>query len=502
MDAHVPEQLAAPHASDASVALRNAVKLASSLVATWTVALVVKFQLPRFLGPNSFGQFNFAESFAAAFFVFVGLGIETYIQKEIPVRPKHASDFFGALLVLRGAIGLALLALMMLVLTLTGRPPETHYLALLFGVTYFVMGVNFTLAALLQASTKVGALAVQNVVSKLLWGVGLALGLWLRMPLVVLTIPLLTSELIKMMVLLRATREAIGLEVRVDMQTLKPVLKASLPFYVNMVAVNLASRLDVTLLEFLTHKREEVGWYGAANNFASLAMLLSPLVGWILMPLLSRAKHRSDEEFFVILRRAIEALVVAAVPVTLLIGLGADVWIQLAFGELFKPAAVSLHFLAPIFIATYMAMLLSAALVILGKSWRMTMISLAGLALQPVLTLLFVPIMARTGPGGAGAGAAIGLTVLEIFVTAMFWLSIGRQALDRRAVMAIVKSLGISVLVIALDRAVVHLGVWRLGIDMLVYAGLALLVGAVRLSDVKRLIVLLRTQRRERRAPS
>src|SRR5690349_3388131 len=90
-----PSSRAGPQSHDVATAARNAIKLGASLLATWTVALAVRFQLPRHLGPTRFGNFNFCDSFSAAFFVFLGLGIETYIQKEVPIRPKHASDFFG-----------------------------------------------------------------------------------------------------------------------------------------------------------------------------------------------------------------------------------------------------------------------------------------------------------------------------------------------------------------------------------------------------------------------
>src|SRR3954471_571934 len=105
----VPVPAPAPEtgsASDAATALRNAIKLGGSLLATWTVALAVRFQLPRHLGPVRFGDFNFCDSFTAAFFIFLSLGIETYIQKEVSVRPKHASDFFGGVLLVRGTLSL------------------------------------------------------------------------------------------------------------------------------------------------------------------------------------------------------------------------------------------------------------------------------------------------------------------------------------------------------------------------------------------------------------
>ena len=82
-------------AHDIAVALRNGAKLAGSLMVTWSVAMIVKLQVPAHLGPIRQGQFGFAESFAGMFFTTIGLGIDTYVMKEVSVRPKHASEFTG-----------------------------------------------------------------------------------------------------------------------------------------------------------------------------------------------------------------------------------------------------------------------------------------------------------------------------------------------------------------------------------------------------------------------
>src|SRR5277367_1088990 len=84
---------------EGALALRNALKLAVSLIATWSVALVVTFKLPRYLGPAMMGDYQAALSTAATAFVFIDLGVDTYIQREVPVRPKHASDFFLGFLI-------------------------------------------------------------------------------------------------------------------------------------------------------------------------------------------------------------------------------------------------------------------------------------------------------------------------------------------------------------------------------------------------------------------
>jgi O-antigen/teichoic acid export membrane protein len=481
--------------TDVATAARNALKLAGSLLATWTVALAVRFQLPRHLGPERFGNFNFSDSFAAAFFVFLGLGIETYIQKEIPVRPKHASEFFGGVLVVRTGLSLVVLAAMVTVLSVTGRSHEIQSTVLVCGLTQAVMGFNLSIAAMLQASTQVGPLAAMNVVSKLVWGSGVALGIWLDVPLFVLAIPNLVGESLKAMVLYPTARAAVGLRLEFNFDPVKKVLLASLPFYVNAVAINLGARLDVSMLEFLA-PGEEVGWYSAASNFATLAMLFSPVVNWVLMPLFARAKHRSEEAFYAMLRRAIEGLLVLAIPVTLLIGVGADFWVRVAFGPSFGPSAMSLRCLAPLFVATYLTIMLALALVVLERSWRLTIISLIGLGLLPLFVLLLVPLAKPHGQGAAGAGAALAVTAMEVITAAMFLQTVGRRALDRRNVLAVTKSMGVAIAAVALHRALAFMGPLRLIVDMLFYALMALVVRVLRLDEVITVVKMVRSERK------
>ncbi|MGC4093501.1 MAG: oligosaccharide flippase family protein [Polyangiaceae bacterium] len=209
-EAAPPPSLPSAKAEGARAA-RNAIKLALSLTATWTVALVVKFQLPRHLGPLSFGNYNFSEAFAAAFIAFLGLGIEVHIQKEVAVRPDTASSFFGGVVLLRLLLSIPLFAAMLLTLYWTGRGERLPLLVISFGCAQFVAGLNGTLAAMLQATARINVLAAVNVAAKLVWGVGIAVGVMLDWPIFVLTLPSLASELLRWAVLYRAARSEIGL---------------------------------------------------------------------------------------------------------------------------------------------------------------------------------------------------------------------------------------------------------------------------------------------------
>jgi O-antigen/teichoic acid export membrane protein len=493
---------AAPHPPQRShefaTAGRNAVKLALSLTITWTVAFFIRFPLPRILGPERFGQLNFAENFSATFFTIIDLGIGTYIFREIPLRPRHASDFWGGLLVVRVAASALLFVAMAATLAVSHHTFEMQVAVFVFGVGQFVTTYSTSVAALLHAATRVNRLAIANVASKLVWGVGLGAALFFSRALPVLALPLVASELLKLIVLYPEARRALKLDFRVDMAVTKAVLLACLPFFISGSAINIGGRLNVAVLEFVTPDKREVGWFAASQTLAGLTLLLSPLFSWVLMPLLARARARSEEEVFEILRRTIEGLLVTVIPLTLVASLGADFWVRLAFRSAYDPAALSLRFLAFGFILIYLAIALSTLLIMTGHSWSVSMISLGSVPFRPLLVaILAVPCARRFGPGGGALGAALAEIVTSVGIVAAHFIPIGTRALDRRLLLAGGKSLAVGCIVTVLDRTLMaHLGPTRLVVDLLVYVVLALGVGAVRISEILRVIRSLRAVRK------
>ncbi|MFO0590940.1 MAG: flippase [Polyangiaceae bacterium] len=485
---------------DAKVAVKNAFTLGASLVATWAVALVVRFFLPRHLGPEAFGVYNFADAFSATFFVILGLGLETYIRKVIPVRPDHASDFFGGLLAVRLLLAVGVLVAMAIVMTLAGRPPSVQRVVFVFGAAQMLVAINGNLAALLHASRAVGGLAFVNVASKVLWGGGVALAIVAKTGLVGLALAFLASETLRAVALSWLSYRHVGLRLRLDLRALKAVLAASLPFYVIQVANTVYGRVDVSMLSVLASDTE-IGWYGTSSNLAGLAFLLSPLVNWVLMPLLSRAGARSEEEMFGLVRRSIEAILLAILPISLLMGVGADVWIPLLFGRAFVPATLSLRILAPIFVFTYLAMISATILMLRERAWTVAAIQILGLALNPTLNFFLVPWAAqRLGVGGAGAGAAAALLITEASVATCLTFTVGRRAFDRAGVRAIGKAILSCAAVVIADRALRSLGPARLVLDMILYAALVFGTGAVKARDVASLGRLVLERRRQEAA--
>lgn len=480
--------------SDVGHSIRNALKLGMGLLGSWAVALVVRLALPRFLGISSFGELQFADSFTTAVFILMGLGVETYARRQVAARRDHASDFLGGTILLAGIIGALVMAIALFGLREAGKSTRILELVFILGIAQMLTNLNVIFAALLHAVGKVDGLSYLNVGSKLMWGAGIAFALATGFGLRGVAVAMLASETLRFVCLAFLARKHVELKFRIDIVAMRHVIAASFPFFLAAVAQTIYSRIDVSIMSFLTTDTE-VGWYGAAATLAGISLLLSPLISWVLLPLTTRAALRSEEELMLVARRAMELILVVAFPVSLFLGVGADYLITGAFGQAFAPAEHSLRILAPTFILTYAAIVTATLLVRLDRGWSVTWVSVSGMLLAPALNIWLVPVcFARFGAGGAGIGAAISLTVTELFTTGVMTYLLGMQAFDRRSVVALVKTFIIGAMVVVTDYYMKHLnlglGPWRLLIDAVLYFGAVTLSGAL---DVRGGIALARS---------
>ncbi|HEX4447235.1 MAG TPA: flippase [Polyangiaceae bacterium] len=462
------------------LAIRNAFTLGGALFGTWGIALGVRILIPRHLGPAAFGDLNFADAFTSLLFVTLDLGVNAYIRKEVSVRPSHASDFYGGALVIRCIQTAALFALM--TLFLGGRSPEVRNLVYIYGFTQFFVTSNASLSAMLQSKGRVGGMSALSVITKVIWGVGCLAAMWFHAGLWLYGVSYLASESVETVALWWLAHQHLGLTFRVDVAETKRMLRGSIPYFVTVLTTTAYGngKLDVTILDFKLGGRE-VGYYGVANTTAGLALLITPLIGWVLQPMLARAAARSREELYHHVYRCMELILTVAIPASLVINLGADVWLRLLFRAQYLPATDALRVLATVFVLTYIAMIYAITLVMLEKSWTLANISALALVVNAVLNLVFVRYsVGWFGEGGGGTGCALAMLGTELFVVTSMMVRIGQGAFDRRSARVIGLSLVAAAAAWVVHRLLVSIGPARLAADVAVYLAIVISTGALR----------------------
>jgi O-antigen/teichoic acid export membrane protein len=462
------------------LAIRNAFTLGGALLLTWGIGLAMRVVLPRHLGPTLFGTLNWAEAFTATFFVILGLGMDQYIRKEVSVHPEIVSEFYGGAFLVRALLTLGLLAAIAGILHHTHRSGAVSAVVFFYALYQFNVTANSTLGAMLHAKGRVRGMSALSVTTKVIWAAGVVVAIVAHAGLWAFAASSLAAEAVEVVALTWLARRHLGLTFRVDVAPTIEMLRRSLPYSVAAIASTASGTLGATLLEF-TGGSKEVGLFGAAWTLASLTLLITPILGWVLTPMLARAAERSRKELFEHVCRSMELVLTIAIPASLLINLGADVWIRIAFGTAYSNSVTSLRVLSTMFVLTYVAIIYSTAMVMIDQAWTLTWIAVGGLVLNAGLNLLFVRYAVSVlGEGGGGAGCAAAMLCMEIFVTSCMAVATGRGAFDRRSVGMIVKSLLVYGVVVVVHRLLIGFAPWRLAVDGVLYFALAVAVGALR----------------------
>jgi O-antigen/teichoic acid export membrane protein len=487
--------------TDGQSAVKNGAMLGGSLLFTSTLGVLVSLLVvPNAVDLTSTGILGFGEALAAIMLVFSGFGMDTYLRKELAVRRNHASSFFSGLLVVRVAVSftLTMIALTILIVRQSdldtstmndGAFRTTLLIVLLFCMAQFFQQTADSFSAMLQAIGQVRLQTRFAVLSKVVWallvltGLGLGLGIW------IVPAALLVTEAAKTVFFgLNAQRE-LQLSWRPDISAVPHVIKAAAPFLVTAVSVKLISFMDIALVKLLTGDDNETAYYRVALSLSTLALLLAPLIQWVVLPLASKAVERSRKDFAELVFRSYQWVLCAGIPLSLLLGLNADVLIRFAFQK-FDPAIPSLRILSALIVLSYVSILGATLLIADGRSWRVVRITFVTIGVD----LLLNGYMIKHGwqwwgqgngplkPGGAGIGASISLVTAELIGSSWYlWelRKIVRRVSDPTSRRMVGRTLVACAVTVAVDFAVHPLGIARPFIDLVVLAGLLIVFGVI-----------------------
>lgn len=405
-------------AADAVMAARHALTLGSSLMMGLAIGMVVRLFVPRALGPDAFGELRFAESAAEMIFVILSLGVDSVIRREVAVFPNRVKNYIWGLTLLRIAGGLGLIGVTAGVLHAFGSNPHRVVLFGVIAAAQLLVVLNNSFAAVEQASGDVRWIAKANIAFKLLWA-GLAVGVIVAIPSSLgLALALLTSETMRFTGFTLRMARRHPLVQRPDFRLATAAIVVSVPYFINTLAYSFYGRVGTWWLSAAASDRE-VGWYGAASNLSSVALLGMPILSWVLVPAAARVGQRSHADVDPLVGGALRMVLLLSVPISVALALAAPFLMSTLFGAAFAPGAAALRLLAPTVVLAYVSTICAIGLIQSQRIREVAAISIGGLVLSIALNGLLIPHGAASGTvGGAAAGAALATLLTEIVVTA------------------------------------------------------------------------------------
>lgn len=190
-------------------------------------------------------------------------------------------------------------------------------------------------------------------------------------------------------------------------------MKPILIFFAMAAATNVYTNLDVVMLGFMKTDTD-VGYYNAAIKVKTILVTLITSLGTVLLPRLSYyIKQNRKEEFYRMIGKAVNFVVILGVPLTVYFALFAEESILFLAGEDFRGAIFPMIILMPTILLIGLSNITGIQVLTPQNRENQVLYSILwGAAIDFLLNLILIPRY-------ASSGAAIATVIAELAVLAV-----------------------------------------------------------------------------------
>ena len=366
--------------------------------------------ISRILLPEGNGKVNLAVSVIAYFNMFAQLGIPTYgikacaqvrDDREKLTRTTHELLFINLIMTAISYIAL------IIAIACIPRLREERILYLIVSSTIFLSAIG--MEWLYKALEEYTYITVRSVVFKLISVIAMFMLVHKQSDYVIYgAISVLASSASFIWNFFKA-REYIDFRWMGDYD-LKRHLKVVLIFFALACTTTIYTNLDNVMLGFMKTDTD-VGLYGAAVKIKTVLVSIITSLGAVLLPRAAYyIEQGNTEEFKNITKKAMQFVILAAVPITVYFMLFAEESIRFIAGDAFAGAVLPMQIIMPTVLFIGITNILGIEIMVpTGREKQVLYSTILGAAVDLILNAMLIPRY-------AAAGAAIGTLAAEFAV--------------------------------------------------------------------------------------
>jgi O-antigen/teichoic acid export membrane protein len=389
----------------------NTIISAGARIIGLALSLIILGFITRYLGQAGFGQYATVLAFLFFFTVLADLGLYTICLRDIS-RPgadqrKIASNAFT----LRFFAGLFVFCLAPLIVYFFPYPSQVKSGILIGAVGFWLMSNQQVLVGVFQKYLRVDKVALAELLGRLVQLGLVVFFIWQGKGFLFIVSAIVGGALINFLLVFLFSQKYIPISFQFDFSFWRSLLKKSLPLALAIIFTMIYFKIDTIMLS-LMKSPAEVGIYGLAYKFLESFLFFPAMFVGLIMPLMSKYAFSVREKFKKITQRALDILLIFAVP--LIIGtffLSSQI-ITLIAGQDFILSASVLNILIIAVGIIFLGILFSNMIISLEKQKTLIYIYGVGVVINLVANFIFIPRYSYYG--------AAGTTVLtELIVTAL-----------------------------------------------------------------------------------
>lgn len=315
------------------------------------ITFFITLILIRYLGSGDFGKYSLVYAFLSFFQIFMSMGIDYIIVRELSRDSRKGAELIGnaaSLIFFSSFIGLILC---WIILRWMHYPADIRWLIYLASLSMlFSSGALFN--NIFQAKLLMKYLAIITITMKALLGIFTMVLILLKADLFHFILINLLINITQIILICYQARKLLPIKIAVDFKIWKELLKNFWPLAVSTVFISIYTRIDEVML-FHMRGKEELGFYAASVKLAELPHVILGVFMASVFPLLSEYAKTAQDAFKKTCELSFKYPMIFIMPVAMATVVYRKQIILACYGQGFLPSQIALAILMCSTVFTY-----------------------------------------------------------------------------------------------------------------------------------------------------
>jgi O-antigen/teichoic acid export membrane protein len=383
-------------------------------------SIILSVFVARLLGDVMFGKYSFALAFVTFYTIFLDLGYNTLLIREVAREKSLAKKYLENVLGFRLILSLIVFVFIVVTINITAYSSETKNVVYLLGIYLLVASFSDVFKLTFRAFEKMEFEALIALISNIIRVSAGLMVLFLGYGIFELAMVFIVSAIADLLLsLFICEKKFVKSTVAFDIQFFKTTIKIALPLGMLSIFALVYNRIDTIMLEVMKGDAV-VGWYNAASNLTYGFKPIPHLFMSALLPIMSYYFVSSKNSLKIAYEKAFKYLFILGLPIAVGTTLLSDKIILFFYGPQFTNSIIALEILSWDILLIFLYACSAFLLVAIDKQKQMAIIAGVTAVINIVLNLVLIPCYSYVGSAVATIVAEGFLFIAYLYLTTRY----------------------------------------------------------------------------------
>ncbi len=398
---------------------KNTTWLTSAYIFQKIFAFVYFTLIARFLGATDIGSYVFAVSLATILSVLIDFGLSPVLIRESAKNREKANLYLNNIITIKLVLGIITFILAVIIINLLNKNQMAEIMVYIAGLVMVVDSFNLSFWGIFRAWQNLKYEAISIAINQILiFSVGL-IGVFLKLPLYILVIALLTGSLFSFIYSLTLLKTKLNFKIKPNWNktVLKTLFIIALPFALAGIFTRVYNYIDQVLLSILIGD-QSLGWYSVAYKMTYALQFIPAAFAAAIFPAMSNLYKTDKSKLQYIFEKSMYFLIILSLPTAFGVYILAKPVILYLYTAEYLPSILTLQIFIWGIIGLFLNYPVGSLLNACDKQTINTINMGITMILNIILNIILIPQYQHLG---AATAALISLSVL--FILNLTWVS-------------------------------------------------------------------------------